>query len=1169
MKITLRTRLVLMVMVGLVPLLGLALFEAWNHAEAAISQASRHQQSTIALAAAHQQRVLESAQQILLAIASAPGLVNGKPEDCQRYLKTLNDQLPVYGNLGLISPDGFIRCDGLGNRQGVFVGDRDYVQAAFAQRRFVISGYIFGRASGKPIVVFAMPATDSQGKVSALAFVSVDLSEIAKAVVAEALPPASRLVITDRQGIVLAVSPKNPAMVGQPVPNPFLRDAVKTMRAGAGEGPDSQGRQQLFAFMPIGAAADAPFFAAISTDKAGVLVPVWQELGLEFTLAVLVAFLGGWIAWRMGARAIVAPTEKILEATRQIQQGRLDLRIPISAADEAGEFSRIAAGFNRMAESLRKHHGELAAELVRSRVVQEKMQDAQQLGRIGYWQSDLDTRTVWWSDEVYDVLGVDRALLGNTYEGFLQLVHPDDREAYGAGRDGKFRSGIPRNIEFRIVTSAGEVRWIHQFGRAHVNAEGEQGRHRAGVLQDITERKQTEEMFRKSNDLLKLIVENAPIRIFWKDLELRYLGGNTAFAHDAGLSNSKELIGKDDYQMPWREQADLYRSDDRRVIDSDRPKLGFEEPQSTPDGHIIWLRTSKVPIHDAAGKVNALLGIYEDITERKLAEQELIDSEQRYAALFEAAPVPIYVYDVATNEFLAVNQATIKSYGYSAEEFRLMTLFDIRPESEHASLRQTLTEQVRWRKGTWQHLRKDGSVFPVEVFSKSVQHAGRAARFVVALDISDQVKAEKEVAEHLFMLQRAADAAQAITWHQTLQGTLQEVAEQSRGVIGAHQAAVSLNMEGDWAQAINALSLSEKYDQYRDLIEPMDGSGIHALVSQSNRALRLTQAELEAHPRWRGFGRYADKHPPMRGWLAVPLTARDGKNIGLLQLSDKYEGEFTQQDEYVALEMAQMASSAMENARLIEEVNQLNTRLEQKVAERTLALRLANQELEAFSYSVSHDLRSPLNTIDGFSQLLAKQLAESDNDKARHYLSRIRAGTAQMGQLIADLLSLARVSRAQLRSESVDLSALARGILGECRARQPERQLALHVESDLQAQGDAGLLRVVLENLLGNACKFSSLQAQAEISVGQKLDAAGEPVFFVQDNGAGFDMAYADKLFQPFQRLHAVAEFPGTGIGLATVSRVIERHGGRLWADAAPGCGATFFFTLPKVALVV
>jgi PAS domain S-box-containing protein len=227
------------------------------------------------------------------------------------------------------------------------------------------------------------------------------------------------------------------------------------------------------------------------------------------------------------------------------------------------------------------------------------------------------------------------------------------------------------------------------------------------------------------------------------------------------------------------------------------------------------------------------------------------------------------------------------------------------------------------------------------------------------------------------------------------------------------------------------------------------------------------------------------------------------------------------------------------------------------------ALREANQELEAFSYSVSHDLRSPLNIIDGFSVLLSRKLTASDNEKALHYLSRIRDGTAQMGQLIADLLALAQIARVQMQYEPVNLSALASGILEGLQAHQPERQVALHIEAGLQARGDAGLLRVVLENLLGNAWKYSSKQAEAEVSVGQKRDAAGQPVFFVQDNGAGFDMACADKLFQPFQRLHGAAEFAGTGVGLATVNRVIVRHGGRIWAESAPGLGATFFFTLP------
>jgi signal transduction histidine kinase len=181
-----------------------------------------------------------------------------------------------------------------------------------------------------------------------------------------------------------------------------------------------------------------------------------------------------------------------------------------------------------------------------------------------------------------------------------------------------------------------------------------------------------------------------------------------------------------------------------------------------------------------------------------------------------------------------------------------------------------------------------------------------------------------------------------------------------------------------------------------------------------------------------------------------------------------------------------------------------------------------------------------------------------------HYLSRIQAGVAQMGQLIEDLLSLAQVSRVQLRQELVNLSALARSILDEWQARHPERQVAVHIENSLQAHGDGRLIKVVMENLLSNAWKFTSQHAQAEIRVGQQFDAARLPVFFVRDNGAGFDMAYVDKLFNPFQRLHAASEFPGTGIGLATVSRVIKRHGGLLWAQSAPGHGASFFFTLPR-----
>jgi PAS domain S-box-containing protein len=228
---------------------------------------------------------------------------------------------------------------------------------------------------------------------------------------------------------------------------------------------------------------------------------------------------------------------------------------------------------------------------------------------------------------------------------------------------------------------------------------------------------------------------------------------------------------------------------------------------------------------------------------------------------------------------------------------------------------------------------------------------------------------------------------------------------------------------------------------------------------------------------------------------------------------------------------------------------------------RTTELEIANQELEAFSYSVSHDLRAPLRGLDGFSQALLEDYGDKVGSDGKKLLQRIRAGSQRMGQLIDDLLNLSRVSRGELRREPVDLSGLAGNVVDELRTSDPQRDVTLRISEGLKAEGDPRLLRVVLENLLGNAWKYTSRQPHATIEFGLHRD-NGHSSFFVRDDGVGFDMQYVDKLFAPFQRLHGMTEFPGTGIGLATVQRVIHRHGGRIWVQAEVNKGATFHFTL-------
>ncbi|MDF2465087.1 MAG: sensor histidine kinase [Ramlibacter sp.] len=243
-------------------------------------------------------------------------------------------------------------------------------------------------------------------------------------------------------------------------------------------------------------------------------------------------------------------------------------------------------------------------------------------------------------------------------------------------------------------------------------------------------------------------------------------------------------------------------------------------------------------------------------------------------------------------------------------------------------------------------------------------------------------------------------------------------------------------------------------------------------------------------------------------------------------------------------------------------LEQVNEMLERRVAERTRELALSNRELESFAYSVSHDLRAPLQVIDGFGRALLARHGQALDQQARHYLERIRENTRQMGELIDDLLSLARVTRTELQTEPMNLAPKAAQTFERLRQRFPERDVAVEIDEDISCSGDARLLAIVLDNLIENAWKFTGRTPGARIRVGCKAGEDGDTVIYVADNGAGFDMAYSDKLFNAFQRLHASSEFEGTGIGLATVHRIVTRHGGRVWAESRPGEGAVFQFTL-------
>ncbi len=318
--------------------------------------------------------------------------------------------------------------------------------------------------------------------------------------------------------------------------------------------------------------------------------------------------------------------------------------------------------------------------------------------------------------------------------------------------------------------------------------------------------------------------------------------------------------------------------------------------------------------------------------------------------------------------------------------------------------------------------------------------------------------------------------------------------------------------------------------------------------------------------------------PGVRDIPLIMLTALDDRAAMLAGLgagADDYIQKSAELDVLRARVRTQVRRKQLEDETrrireelLRKEIEATEARAARELAETRAALveelERKNRELEAFSYSVSHDLRAPLRSIDGFSQALLEDHADQLDATGQGHLHRVRAAAQRMAELIDDMLQLSRVSSADLQPAHCDLSELARGVIAELRRQEPDRAVDVVIQDGLHIDGDSRLLRVALENVLGNAWKFTGKTVAPRIELGVEAQALPSSVFFVRDNGAGFDMAYADKLFRPFQRLHSAGDFPGTGIGLATFQRVIERHGGRVWAEGEVGGGATFFFTLPS-----
>ncbi|MBL9188443.1 MAG: PAS domain S-box protein, partial [Opitutaceae bacterium] len=532
------------------------------------------------------------------------------------------------------------------------------------------------------------------------------------------------------------------------------------------------------------------------------------------------------------------------------------------------------------------------------------------------------------------------------------------------------------------------------------------------------------------------------------------------------------------------------------------------------DGSFYWVDTTIVPFLNEQGKPRQYVAIRADITERKRAEEEAA----RLVAIVESSDEAIVGKDL-NGIVTSWNTGAAKIFGYTAAQMIGQSIIRLIPP-EHQDEETMILEKIRRGESVRQfetvRVRQDGSTIDVMLTVSAIKDREGViiGASKVARDITDRKRTEAALRESEDRLHRSVQESPI---PMIIHDEHDRVLLLSKGWTKfSGYTLEDLPTLSDWTEK----AYGERQGMAKAYIDNLFAIG-----------------ETVANGEW-------------------TITAKDGsKRI--------WDFQTTPLGQAIAggRVLLSLAVDVTERKRAEDEVRQLNADLERRVAERTADLEVANRELEAFSYSVSHDLRAPLRAVDGFSQTVLEDFAPLLPEEGRRSLTRIRRSAQRMGALIDDLLAFARLSRQELNKREFETSRLVNDVLADLGAPWPDRTVVLTVGELPRSFGDPSLLKQVWGNLLANALKYSRKRDRAEIEVGcRRIE--GADIFHVRDNGTGFDMRYADKLFGVFQRLHRVEDYEGTGVGLAIVQRIISRHGGRVWAEAAVDQGATFFFTL-------
>ncbi len=843
---------------------------------------------------------------------------------------------------------------------------------------------------------------------------------------------------------------------------------------------------------------------------------LWLDPWLAMTQSPFLMFFGAVMVsgWYGGMKpGVLATFLSALLSNYFFIDPKYSLALALPSSVRLSLFMLQGIVFSAVCEALRTGNRRLELSLLKLQASEKRYRRLIDTAYEGIWTINAQGRIEYVNQRMTEMLGytVEEILDRSVFEFMDEGVRSEAK-----GKFERCKQGIKEQFDFCYRRKDGSELWTIVSTNPIFGETGEfQGA--IAMITDVSARVLAEEALHKSEERFRLAIDNFPDTFAIYDANRRIQFVNARGIELTGKS-LEEFIGHTDEEVWPCEVTDTYLPLLERAVET-RTSQTKECDITLPDIGKLSMVVKYVPLLDERAEIYSILGITYDITERKQAEEALRLSEERFRRLFDSNLIGIAFWNV--DGFITdANDAYLQLAGYTREEFAALGGINWRnltpPEYKHLddrAIEETIATGIS-KVYEKEYVHRDGKRVPI-VLGVALLNNSQSNGVAFVLDITERNQALEALRESEERFRNMADIAPVMIW---MSGVDKLCNYFNKPWLDFTGRTMEQELGNGWAEGVHPDDFQYCLDTY-----------MSAFDARKDFRMEYRLRRFDGEYRW-----VFD--------TGIPRFAPEGSFLGYIgsciDISDRKQAEA--------------------------EIRQFNEILEQRVKERTIQLEAANKELESFSYSVSHDLRAPLRHISGFVELLERRTAATLDETSLRYLNTIAQTAKHAGTLIDNLLAFSRMGRTEMRYTILNMEQLVREVQRDLELETNGRAIHWQVEQLPQVQGDPSMLRLVLANLIQNAVKYTQTRTKAEIAI-SSTDNEHEVIFFVRDNGVGFDMRYVHKLFGVFQRLHTAEEFEGTGIGLANVRRIIHRHGGRTWAEGAVDRGATFYFSLPKL----